>query len=172
MAVAKKKAKATSSVSVGSGTSKKVSTKFSFNKWALIAIFIVVFGGLGSYALYVSHAATSGLQNCAVTVVSGVSYTSVRCASVTAINKGSHLLLHKQPNYTGGSYTGSFTQAVNGQIVYLSCWTTGSGDADGHGDHYWFKSSFGGPGYTYGYVNDWYVTTGSYSYWSKYIPHC
>lgn len=91
-----------------------------------------------------------------------------KCATVTAINPGSKLQQHKQPNYTGGVYT--YTHYTNGHVLAVLCWTTGAGDIDGHGDHYWFKVDDGIIGG--GYVNDWYLTTGSYSQWSPQLDHC
>jgi hypothetical protein len=89
-------------------------------------------------------------------------------ANVTAINSGSYLAWHNQPNYSGGQVTNS-PHFQNGDAMFLGCWTWGSGDADGHGDHYWFWTTIGSAG---GYINDWYVTSGSYSNWSRYIGHC
>jgi hypothetical protein len=113
---------------------------------------------------------------------------------VTAIDPGSVLQLHKAPDYAHGVVhtprAGSDT-AVNGNDAYLQCWTTGAGDIDGHGDHYWFRANFWdtlnypadnaplslSSGY-WGYINDWYVTTGAASYWMNYtyqgrkMPHC
>ncbi|MDC2956649.1 hypothetical protein PO587_19440 [Streptomyces gilvifuscus] len=57
----------------------------------------------------------------------------------------------------------------NGDTMMLACWTTGDGDADGHGDHYWFALDFDSDS---GYINDWYVTTGSPSQWQPHVPHC
>jgi len=87
-------------------------------------------------------------------------------ATVTSIN--TYLVMHNQPNYSGGEVPGS-PHWHNGDEVFLACWTTGSGDANGHGDHYWFWTTIGSVG---GYINDWYVTTGSYSQWSPLISHC
>lgn len=92
------------------------------------------------------------------------------CATVTAINPGSALLLHRQPNYIGGVVAGS-RRMMNGDWFIIDCWTTGAGDADGHGDRYWFRGG-SDRGSGIGYVNDWYLTTGSYSQWSRYVRHC
>lgn len=89
------------------------------------------------------------------------------CAYVTAINPGSYLAMHLEPNYTGGTVPGY--QMHNGFQLHLMCWTTGSGDADGHGDRYWFQVD---SGVMSGYVNDWYLTTGSPSQWKPYVGHC
>lgn len=76
---------------------------------------------------------------------------------------------HQQPNYT--SAVDKYARYTNGnRLALLLCWTTGSGDIDGHGDHYWFKVDDGI--IAWGYVNDWYVTTGSYAQWSPYVRHC
>jgi hypothetical protein len=91
------------------------------------------------------------------------------CAQVTAINSGSYLALHAQPNYSGGVAAGS-PQYGNGDWFAVYCWTTGPGDADGHGDTYWFNVDDGNA--NIGWVNDWYLTTGSYAQWSSVIPHC
>ncbi|WP_327286806.1 hypothetical protein [Streptomyces sp. NBC_01198] len=90
------------------------------------------------------------------------------CAKVTAINPGSYLAFHKGPNYTSGTIAG--VRLANGTPVSLVCWTTGAGDIDGHGDTYWFKVDTGA---VQGYVNDWYLTTGSPSQWHPFVPyHC
>src|SRR5437867_13253137 len=60
-------------------------------------------------------------------------------ANVTAISPGSSLVYHNQPNYSGGQVPNT-PHFHNGDVIFLQCWTTGSGDADGHGDHYWFRS--------------------------------
>jgi hypothetical protein len=96
---------------------------------------------------------------------SGNQYT---CATVTAISPGSSLRMHRQPNYTGGVVPGS-PAFHNGDWVILDCWTTGAGDADGHGDRYWFRTFDSG---YFGYVNDWYLTTGSPSQWMPLVSHC
>lgn len=88
------------------------------------------------------------------------------CAKVTAIDSGSYLAVHLGPNYTSGTTGGKFH---NGYVFGLGCWTTGAGDADGHGDHYWFRVDSDA---AEGYVNDWYLTTGSYSQWSAKIKKC
>ncbi|MEU4116526.1 hypothetical protein AB0F71_18785 [Kitasatospora sp. NPDC028055] len=92
------------------------------------------------------------------------------CAYVTGINPGSYLDIHKEPNYTGGIWGPRYLQ---GDRVVLYCWTEGAGDADGHGDHYWFYVHPDAAGDTTdGYVNDWYLTTGSVSQWSGLVNHC
>jgi hypothetical protein len=83
---------------------------------------------------------------------------------VVSIDPGSWLAVHAQPNYTGGLQDDR--RFYNGDPIRLTCWTTGAGDIDGNGDYYWFQIIYGG------YVNDWYVDTGSFSQWSPYIPHC
>ncbi|MER7672442.1 hypothetical protein ABTY61_28840 [Kitasatospora sp. NPDC096128] len=119
--------------------------------------------GLGSAS---PASALSGPSRCDLDVPNATHY----CATVTAINPGSFLAIHNEPNYTGGSMGG---RLGNGEEVVLYCWTTGAGDADGHGDTYWFYVH---PHYagdtTDGYVNDWYLTTGSYSQWSGLVNHC
>jgi hypothetical protein len=92
------------------------------------------------------------------------------CATVTAIRPGSALLVHRQPNYSGGVVAGS-PRMTNGDWFIINCWTRGAGDADGHGDRYWFRGG-SDRGSATGYVNDWYLTTGSYAQWSRYVRHC
>lgn len=90
--------------------------------------------------------------------------------TVTGIDPGSYLAVHLTPDYDHGVRAGSAFQYHNGDWLFLQCWTTGAGDADGHGDHYWFlitEGSIGG-----GFVNDWYVNTGSFGNWSPHLPHC
>jgi hypothetical protein len=52
--------KPTSRVKVGGGTSKKTAKQTSvfgkMNKWVMITAFVIVFGGLGSYFIFASHA--------------------------------------------------------------------------------------------------------------------
>lgn len=91
---------------------------------------------------------------------------AIWCATVTAIDPGSYLASHNGPSY-GSGQTGR--RYYNGQEMELACWTTGDGDADGHGDHYWFMLDFDGDS---GYVNDWYLTTGSAAQWQPHVPHC
>jgi hypothetical protein len=90
--------------------------------------------------------------------------------TVTAIAPGSYLAVHNTPDYAHGVRSGASFQFHNGDSLFLECWTTGAGDADGHGDHYWFRITEGSVGG--GYVNDWYLNTGSYSYWSPQLRHC
>lgn len=91
---------------------------------------------------------------------------TVWCASVTGISAGSYLASHNGPSYGSGT-TGY--RYYNGQTMMLACWTTGDGDADGHGDRYWFALDSDSDG---GFINDWYVTTGSPSQWQPHVPQC
>ncbi|WP_427168376.1 hypothetical protein ACQF4J_44535 [Streptomyces sp. C1-1] len=91
---------------------------------------------------------------------------TVWCASVTGISAGSYLASHNGPTYASGTTGHRYN---NGDTMMLACWTTGDGDADGHGDHYWFALDFDSDG---GYINDWYVTTGSPSQWKPHVPQC
>ncbi|GAB1640581.1 hypothetical protein [Krasilnikovia sp. MM14-A1259] len=91
-------------------------------------------------------------------------------STVTAIDAGSYLAVHNQPDYTHGERSGSRFRHHNGDSLFLQCWTTGAPDGDGHGDRYWFLITQGSVGG--GYVNDWYVNTGSYSDWSRRLRHC
>ncbi|MEV0398719.1 hypothetical protein [Actinoallomurus sp. NPDC050550] len=90
------------------------------------------------------------------------------CAHVTAIDSGSYLALHRKPDYEHGTVSG--VQYHNGDTVGLICWTTGDPDADGNGDTYWFDVT--DQNYNYGYVNDWYLTTGGYNDWHGHVPEC
>jgi len=120
---------------------------------------IAVTAGLAVATPGVAHAAT---LNCV-----DASEWGPGCeTTVTAINPGSYLAVHNGPNYTSGTLS---LQLHNGDWLFLTCWTTGAGDADGHGDHYWFYTTFGSYG---GYVNDWYVNTGSTANWMPRISHC
>ncbi|MEV1023200.1 hypothetical protein [Streptomyces sp. NPDC050264] len=91
---------------------------------------------------------------------------TVWCASVTGISAGSYLASHNGPSYGSGT-TGH--RYANGDTMMLACWTTGDGDADGHGDRYWFALDLDSDS---GYINDWYVTTGSPSQWKPHVPQC
>jgi hypothetical protein len=91
------------------------------------------------------------------------------CARVTAIAPGSDLVLHSEANFTSG--TDPHYRGHDGDELVIRCWTYSStADADGHGDHYWFQVTVDHDGG--GWVNDWYVTTGSHAVWSPLIPHC
>ncbi|OLZ64222.1 hypothetical protein AV521_36140 [Streptomyces sp. IMTB 2501] len=91
------------------------------------------------------------------------------CAQVTGIDAGSSLVLHNGPDYTSGVVDGS-GHYTDGTWLKLYCWTTGAADADGHGDTYWFNADDNNG--NIGFVNDWYVTSGGFSTWSKVINHC
>ncbi|UIR20160.1 hypothetical protein LXH13_25390 [Streptomyces spinosirectus] len=91
------------------------------------------------------------------------------CAKVTAIDAGSYLAIHHAANYSSGTDPG--VKLHNGAVLHLGCWTTGSGDADGNGDTYWFRVDYSDSAQV-GYVNDWYLTTGSPSQWKPYVGHC
>ncbi|WP_370148036.1 cutinase family protein [Streptacidiphilus sp. EB129] len=90
------------------------------------------------------------------------------CAHVTAIAPGSYLALQNAPDYDHGH--SAYYQGHNGNQLITYCWTTGADDADGTGDHYWFSVDDGAN--FSGYVNDRYLTTGTYAQWSKIIEHC
>ena len=94
-------------------------------------------------------------------------YTDWQCAKVTAIAPGSYLLLHNEPNYADGARPGS-PHLHNGDILRLYCYTTGSGDADGHGDTYWWFVGDANSGVA-GYANDYYLTTGTPSAFKKVV---
>jgi len=118
---------------------------------------------IGMATLIGAGTADATVYRCTVSGTAGLI-----CANVTAIDPGSVLRQHQQPNYT--SAVNQNTHYTNGVQLLLLCWTTGSGDIDGHGDHYWFKVDDGI--IAWGYVNDWYVNTGSYAQWSPYVRHC
>ncbi|MEY9940878.1 hypothetical protein ABH932_003136 [Streptacidiphilus sp. MAP5-52] len=90
------------------------------------------------------------------------------CAHVTDIAPGSYLSMQNSPDYDHGH--NAYYQGHNGNQLITYCWTTGSDDADGTGDHYWFSVDDGAN--FSGYVNDRYLTTGTYAQWSKIIKHC
>ncbi|MGH7869667.1 MAG: hypothetical protein ACREP9_19075 [Candidatus Dormibacteraceae bacterium] len=90
------------------------------------------------------------------------------CTTVTGINPGSSLALHHAPNYTSGTIPNFSGQ--NGKDLIAHCWAKGAGDADGHGDQYWFYVDDGS--HFAGWVNDWYLTTGGYAQWSPVIHSC
>ncbi|HEY3480404.1 MAG TPA: hypothetical protein VGL02_16015 [Streptomyces sp.] len=94
---------------------------------------------------------------------------STNCAQVTGIDAGSSLVLHNGPSYASGVQVNS-PHYSNGTWLGVYCWTTGSGDADGHGDTYWFNVDDGNG--NIGWVNDWYLTTGGYAQWSPIVQHC
>lgn len=125
----------------------------------------IVLGALGLLAgSLVALAAPADATPFACNGTHGFDY----CVYVTAIDPGSCLRMHKQPNYTSG-YTNSVC-LVNGNKLELECYTSGSGDIDGNGDHWWWWVKNYGPYQYAGYVNDWYVTTGSYSQWKALDP--
>jgi hypothetical protein len=127
----------------------------------LRAVALAAAAGLGA-TLLAGTAATATPVTCA----SGIR----KCAFVTAIDPGSHLVFHNEPNYADGVIRNS-PALVNGAKVFLDCWTNGSFDADGGLDPYWFWAA-PGSGPAIGWINDFYVTTGSKAQWSPYIRHC
>jgi hypothetical protein len=113
----------------------------------------------------------AGAETADAAVFRCLAFNQFICATVTAIQPGSALVVHNQPNYSGGVVPGS-PRMTNGDWFVIGCWTTGAGDADGHGDRYWFYGGSVNKSGPDGYVNDWYLTTGSYSQWSRYVSHC
>jgi hypothetical protein len=97
-------------------------------------------------------------------------YGNAVCAKVTAIEPGSYLVLHNEPNYSGGARPHS-PHLHNGDVVVLYCYLTGAPDADGHGDTYWWFGGSESAGVA-GYLNDYYLTTGVPSAFRKWVGHC
>lgn len=98
-------------------------------------------------------------------------YSDWQCAHVTAVSgSGGYLAFHNEPDYVHGMRPGS-AHLHNGDVVQLRCWTTGAPDADGHGDRYWFWGQTHGSAVA-GFVNDWYLTTGSPASFRARVPKC
>lgn len=57
----------------------------------------------------------------------------------------------------------------NGAEVGLDCWATGDGAADNPNYRYWMRID---TGVRSGFVNDWYLDTGSPAVWQQRIPQC
>jgi hypothetical protein len=130
---------------------------------------------------FMKHLAVAGGLLVAATAVTAVAapsasadpftcYGNAICAKVTAIDSGSYLLLHNKPNYADGARPGS-PHLTNGHWLVLYCYTTGPGDADGHGDTYWWGTADQSSGVV-GYVNDYYVTTGTPATFKKTFGKC
>jgi hypothetical protein len=130
-------------------------------RWRSLAL--AVTAGLGA-TLVIGTAASAAPVTCA---------TGIRkCAFVTAIDPGSHLVFHNQPDYAHGVIRNS-PALVNGAEVFLDCWTNGAFDADGGLDPYWFWATPGnGTRPAIGWINDFYVTTGAKAQWVQTIRHC
>jgi hypothetical protein len=96
------------------------------------------------------------------------------CASVTSISSGSCLRQHLAPDYGTSGHTNYSNNVcwTNGEYLDIACWTTGAPDADGHNDRYWFFTVSRTSTSINGYVNDWYLNTGTYSQWSRIISYC
>ena len=87
------------------------------------------------------------------------------CAKVTAVSDLSYLHLLAQPDISATHLTGrSFN---TGDELALDCWITGNAVA---GDPYWFKVFNPNDTKFRGYVNDYYLATGSEKDWIKDVP--
>jgi hypothetical protein len=115
-------------------------------------------------AALVAPSADAALQRCSSLGFEG-SDANALCARVTGIDPGSYLGARTAPSRRARIVN----RFHNRDIVEVDCWATGDPDAEGHGDRYW-AGLYGPAGPTY--VNDWYVTTGRPSVWTRQVPHC
>ncbi|MFF9625718.1 hypothetical protein [Streptomyces griseosporeus] len=92
------------------------------------------------------------------------------CTTVTGIDPGSYLLVRTGPGYGYPSIEVAYSRLFNGDEVGLSCWTTGDGAYDNPNYHYWMSIDL--PNSRWGYVNDWYLTTGNPDVWKQQLRQC
>lgn len=115
-------------------------------------------------AAMLAPSADAALQKCSALGFEG-SDANALCAKVVGINAGSYLGVRTAPSRRARVVS----RRHNGDVVEVDCWTKGDPDSEGHGDRYW-AGLYGAAGPTY--VNDWYVTTGNPSVWTRKVPHC
>lgn len=92
----------------------------------------------------------------------------INCTTVTGIDPGSYLQVRQGPGYGYPNQWG-WPRLNNGDRVGLACWTTGDGAADNSGYRYWMRID---NGIAFGYVNDWYLSTGGPGSWQQIIRQC
>ncbi|MFJ2241172.1 hypothetical protein [Streptomyces sp. NPDC087859] len=86
----------------------------------------------------------------------------------TGIDAGSWLQLRTGPGHRYADVP--YGRLDNRAEVGLKCWSTGDGAADNPNYRYWMRVEVGNS-YS-GYVNDWYLNTGSPDVWKQQIRQC
>ena len=89
-----------------------------------------------------------------------MSGSTIPCTTVTGID----------PGYGHGPIAQAYSRLYNGNQVGLTCWTLGDGAYDNPNYRYWMRVEVGNS-YS-GYVNDWYLNTGSPDVWKQQIRQC
>lgn len=97
-----------------------------------------------------------------------ISGDRAKCTTVTGIDPGSWLQVRTGPGY-GYANTWGFPRLYNGSEVGVACWTTGDGAADNPNWKYWIRVD---NGVNSGYVNDWYLETGSPAQFKAVLNPC
>ncbi|GAA4889022.1 hypothetical protein ACFPM3_18900 [Streptomyces coeruleoprunus] len=92
------------------------------------------------------------------------------CTTVTGIDPGSWLQVRTGPGYGYGPINLAYSRLYNGDEVGLTCWRTGDGAYDNPNYRYWMAVDVGNS--NWGYVNDWYLNTGSPEVWKQHIRQC
>ncbi|MES5820714.1 hypothetical protein [Streptomyces sp. RG80] len=125
--------------------------------------------GRALFAVSAASAATLGLVTPAEAAIHDcrVSGDRANCAYVTGIDPGSWLQMRTGPGYGYADVPSG--RLDNGREVGLACWTTGDGAADNPNYRYWMRVDVG---VRSGFVNDWYLDTGSPAVWQQRIPQC
>jgi hypothetical protein len=110
----------------------------------------------------VAESANAAIYDC------NISGSRAKCANVTGIDPGSWLQVRTGPGYGYPDQPG-FRRLYNGDSVGLSCWTTGDGAIDNPNWKYWIRVD---TGTLTGYVNDWYLETGSPAQFKAVLREC
>ncbi|WP_405781127.1 hypothetical protein [Streptomyces sp. NBC_00859] len=131
----------------------------------LLARFVVLVLAAASSLVVLAGSADATPYQCRY---QGGEYRS-QCADVTGLGSGTSLPLQLGPGYGN---TVPATAYHNGDSLALSCWTTGPGDAGGHGDTYWFEVFDVNDTSILGYVNDYSLTTGQPADWKSHVTQC
>ncbi|WP_053203741.1 hypothetical protein [Jiangella muralis] len=127
-----------------------------------------LFGGAGAPAQAAAGAteqtvAAANLWNCRVPSLSYPYYIDEVCTTITGAPASGVRVLDRS--------TGSTVTLYNGNSVFLGAWFVDSSGLCGvNGDPYvwsvwWVDSS---SRYHFAYIGDWYLSTGSASYWASY----
>ncbi|KUN84308.1 hypothetical protein [Streptomyces griseoruber] len=99
-----------------------------------------------------------------------MSDSTIPCTTVTGIDPGSWLQVRTGPGYGYGPIADAYSRLYNGDQVGITCWRLGDGAYDNPNYRYWMRVEVGGS--NSGYVNDWYLNTGSADVWKQQIRQC
>lgn len=94
----------------------------------------------------------------------------IPCTTVTGIDPGSWLQVRTGPGYGYGPIEQAYSRLYNGNEVGLGCWTTGDGAVDNPNYRYWMMVEL--PNSRTGFVNDWYLNSGSPDVWKQQVERC